>query len=115
MVHRPNLLHTVGGKAMAWELRRGRRYFYRGVRYGARVKKIYYGNGVTSRLAAEMDVKRRVERQIEARAWESEKAHLAAAQDLTQNMQDGCDLLVSAVLLAAGLHRQNRQPWRVWN
>jgi len=100
---------------MAWELRHGKRYFYRGVRYGAQVKKIYYGNGVTGRLAAEMDVKRRVERQIDARAWETEKAHLAAAQDLTQNVQDGCDLLASAVLLAAGLHRQNRQPWRPWN
>ena len=36
---------------MAWEKRGNRMYFYKSVRYGKRVRKIYFGGGVLGQIA----------------------------------------------------------------
>lgn len=101
---------------MAWEKRHKKQlYFYKSVRVGRRVKKVYCGSGASGRAAEKAEAARRARRDAEARAWGEFKARLEALQTLGNRFREGCELLRDAVLLLAGFHRPNRQPWRKWD
>ena len=53
---------------MSWETRNGRRYFYRSVRDGAKVRKVYVGSGDAGR-AAELVNEMRREQEQQVRDW----------------------------------------------
>jgi hypothetical protein len=99
---------------MAWEKRGGRTYFYRSVREGGRVKKLYYGTGEVGKLAAEVDARRRAGRKVEEDARKRRKDQLDTAIAMTHELARGCELLASAALLLAGYHRGQRHRWRPW-
>lgn len=96
---------------MAWELRSGRRYMYRSVRHGHRVRKVYLGAGEAAQRAAEKDAAMRAKRaadQVELAAFQAE---LASVDHLTAEIQQGVDLLAEAALFAHGFH-QHHGEWR---
>jgi hypothetical protein len=97
---------------MAWETRRGRKYYYRSRRVGGRVVKQYFGRGPVAELAAAMDADQRARRAAEAEVARCEQARLEPVQAATSQLDDVCDLLVNAMLISAGYHRPNYGPWR---
>jgi hypothetical protein len=99
---------------MAWEKYGRRRYYYRSVRRGGKVNKVYYGAGPAGQLAAAVDTLRRAEQRAEANARKAQKDRLDAAVTLTRDLSGGCEVLAAATLLTAGYHRPSRHPWRIW-
>ena len=97
---------------MAWEKHDQRAYYYRSIRVGGRVKKVYCGAGVVGRSAAEADARRRIEEQARRSALLAEKQRLKELESLAGQLGEQCELLAEAALLAAGYHRPFRQPWR---
>jgi hypothetical protein len=100
---------------MGWEKHRARAYYYRSVRAGNQVRKVYCGGGDAGRAAAEADAARRRQRQADALAWLDERSRLESAAATAKFYEQMCELLTQAVLLAAGFHRLKRSPWRAWD
>jgi hypothetical protein len=96
---------------MAWHTRGSRRYYYRSRWQNGRSVRLYVGTGPFAEAAAAMDAQRRVEREIQARAWRDEQARCEAAQVPLLELCRVTDLLAHAVLLAAGFHQHDR-AWR---
>src|SRR5688572_28571797 len=88
---------------MAWEARRGgRRYLYKSIREGNRVRKVYLGAGPTAELAALWDA-REAEECSEARY--AEDVERKPLQELDGRVGEYCrdvEQLVRAALTAAG-------------
>ena len=98
---------------MAWEQRgTAGPYFYRSVRHGGRVTKVYYGKGVAAGEAAKKVERRRVAREQGRRAILAEMAHADPIRLLTAEADAEMKLLTEATMLAAGFHRSNYGPWR---
>ena len=68
---------------MGWEQRRGRCYYYRSVRQGARVTKEYLGSGPAAALAASIEARQREERAQRRRRAAEERARWADLERLT--------------------------------
>jgi hypothetical protein len=100
---------------MAWEQRGNHRYYYRGVCQDGRVKKIYCGGGFAGLAALDADIRRREERQAQLLAWLTFRRRLDEIETLSRQLQERCDLLAQAILLASGFHRLNRFPWCRWH
>jgi hypothetical protein len=99
---------------VAWERRRNKLYFYHSIRDGGKVRKIYLGAGPDARQAADAGRRRREERDRlrESEALELLRLEAVLAQAL--RLEALVRLLTEAALLAVGLRRQNRRPWRPW-
>ena len=100
---------------MAWERRAKSAYYYRSVRVGSSVTKVYCGGGAAGRAAAEADAARRRRRQVDALAWQRERSSLESVAAAGRLYEEACALLAEAVLLAAGFRRAKRSPWRPWH
>ena len=97
---------------MAWEVRDGRRYYYRLRKVGGRVRREYVGRGPIALLAAELDRQGRAERQARRQLIRAEQERLMAADGPADELDEKADLLVRAALLATGFHRHDRGEWR---
>jgi hypothetical protein len=94
---------------MGWE--RGI-YYTRSRRENGRVVREYVGSGRIGELAAELDA---IER--DRREWEAlEDRRVRAEQDelvaTLTDLNDRCDLLTRAALIAAGYRQHKRGEWR---
>lgn len=99
---------------MAWERRgkNGNRYFYRSFRdAGGKVRKRYYGRGPMGQLAANLGAAAQTERKAAAEDWQKQKQQHDAVSAAVEAFCEECDLLLSAVMLAAGYH-EHRGQWR---
>jgi hypothetical protein len=96
---------------MAWERRRGRRYFYRPVRRGGRVVKEYYGNGPAAEAAERLLAEARRARAAEAVAVREMGAKLGTLDRVMGELDVACRRLTEAAMRAAGYRRSNYQ-WR---
>ncbi len=99
---------------MAWEKRGNLFYYYRSVRCDGKVKKVYYGSGLTGRLAADMVARHQAERKAARLAHRAMQEQISKAVALNEELGRACDLLAAASLLAAGFHRPCRHRWRIW-
>src|SRR3954470_25052496 len=90
--------------------RRG--YYYRSVRDGDRVLRVYLGRGPAAQLAALLVEERRAERRARALAWRAEEARWEAAAARQRELDELGEMLARAALLAAGYHQHDRGPWR---
>jgi hypothetical protein len=99
---------------MAWEKRGKRLFYYRSVRVGSRVKKLYRGSGIVGQAAATADAARRQRRQADALAWREKQARLESVARVGRAYRAAGAVVMEAVLLAGGLHRVQRSPWRPW-
>ena len=88
-------------------------YYYRSVRRGNQVRRIYCGRGPAAELMATQDAQRGAERATQAQAARDEQAPWDAAESPFAELQYGLDLLVRSCLLLAGYYRHDRGEWRL--
>jgi hypothetical protein len=97
---------------MAWESRQGKQYYYRSVRVGHTVRRVYAGTGEDGQQAAAEDARRRAARlareearREEAELWDEAESQLGEFVRLTEN-------LARAALMTAGYFRHARGHFR---
>ena len=94
---------------MAWELRNGKRVYYRSRRKGKQVERDYFGEGDRARLAAALDdEKRRQERQESETIAALRQQWLDGCKPLDQ-LTAGTQALVHATLVAAAIKTRSRK------
>jgi hypothetical protein len=96
---------------MGWEQRGGRRYYYRKVREGGRVRSEYMGAGPCAELIAAFDDWDRLDRQCRR---DEEKAELLVEDQLDRRIAEASWAVASithATLAATGHHKHKGQ-WR---
>jgi|SRR5580704_4089178 hypothetical protein len=101
---------------MAWEVRGDRRYYYRSVREGGKVRRVYVGRGPVAEAAAEFDA---LARSVRDDARDRSKAaggdwqrRLAAALEPLRRLDALVGALAALTLVDAGYHRPHRGAWR---
>ncbi len=96
---------------MALETRDGNLYYYRHVRDGDRVRKVYVGSGELARVVYEQDLTKRTaekhRRKEEREEWEELEGLASSVEELC----DVTEILTRAYLIASGYRRYQRH-WR---
>jgi hypothetical protein len=93
------------------ECRNGQLYYYRSVRDGEKVRKVYVGAGEFARISHEEDILRRTSRRAQR---EREKAELERLKDLValvEEFSEAAKVLVTAHLVDGG-YRKRKGEWR---
>jgi hypothetical protein len=93
------------------ERRNGQLYYYRSVRDGEKVRKVYVGAGEFARICYETDILRRTSRRAQR---ERERAELEKLKSLVaplEEVSDVADVLVIAHLVDGG-YRKRKGEWR---
>jgi len=93
------------------ERRDGRLYYYRSVRDGERVRKVYVGAGEFARICSETDILRRTGRRAQR---EQERAELERLEGLVapvEEVSEAAKVLVIAHLVDGG-YRKRKGEWR---
>ncbi len=97
---------------MAWEKRKKKVYYYESERVGETVRKKYYGRGLgamaRSLLALREEKRKRDEQQ---QVHNFEKA-VEVADEWVQMLENSCNTMMTAMLVAAGLHQEKGRNWR---
>ena len=96
---------------MTLERRDGRLYYYRSVRDGERVRKVYVGAGEFARICSETDILRRTGRRAQR---EQERAELERLEGLVapvEEVSEAAKVLVIAHLVDGG-YRKRKGEWR---
>jgi hypothetical protein len=88
------------------ECRDGNIYYYRSVRDGERVRKVYVGAGEIARIAHESDVLRRTGQQAERERQQAELKRLEAIATPVLELSEAAEILLRAHLIDAGYHRR---------
>lgn len=97
---------------MAWKTIQGRRYFYKTVRVGGKVKSVYVGVGPAAELVA-LEVERgKVKRAANRKSIQDEKTAIDTLQQMAEEALDEFQLLMRAVFIAGGLYLHHRHEWR---
>jgi hypothetical protein len=96
---------------MAWETRRGRKYYYRKVREGNRVRSIYVGADENACLVAEVDAKCRQSYTDEHAAARRVREFHDQVDDQINQILSITEILTEGALMAAGFHTRKRE-WR---
>jgi hypothetical protein len=97
------------GLSMGWE--RGR-YYTRSRKVNGRVVREYVGAGRVAELAAQLDALDRDQREDERDARRAARAEFDALADKLSDLNERCDLITRAALIAAGFHQHKRGEWR---
>ena len=100
---------------MAWELRNGKRYYYRKIRQGKRVVSEYIGGSEFAELLFQLDEINRVEKMLSEFAWKAEKDEV---KDLGKGISQLTKIIsgmVRASLLISGYHSHKGQWRRIRN
>jgi len=93
------------------ERRDGNLYYYRSVRDGEKVRKVYVGAGEFARLSAEGDILRRTDRKAQRAQEMAELGRLRALADPVLELVEAAEILARAYLIASGCHR-HKGEWR---
>jgi hypothetical protein len=111
----PRQLHariTNGGADMGWEARAGGTYYYyRSVRVGGRIKRLYLGRGAIAAEAEWLDADARKRRNDEREALRADLQSVEPLEKVMQDLDQVCRRMFEAVLLGAGYH-QSVRTWR---
>src|SRR5579871_4275907 len=97
---------------MSWD-KRGKNgpYYYRSIRVGVRVRKVYVGRGQQAEEVARQIEQQRKERQAQREAQKREQGQMSVAEQRLQEIQDLADALMRAVFIGMGLH-EHKGEWR---
>jgi hypothetical protein len=87
------------------ERRNGRLYYYRSVRDGEKVRKVYVGAEEFARIFAEGDILRRTDRKAQRERNKAELERLEAMAASVEELSEAAEVLVRAHLVNAGYHR----------
>jgi hypothetical protein len=93
---------------MAWN---SKRYYTRSIKRDGRVIRQYLGNKPAALVIAELDRKRRFERQQSAQQLRLLKAEMAELESLLQPLHDFADGAAALARIDAGYHNHKGQ-WR---
>lgn len=97
---------------MAWEKRRGKRYYYRATRRNGRVVKQYMGRGLAAKRAFDDDQLKAAYRKLEQERTRQFKKQLWSIDARMRLIRDGCRLALQATYLAAGYHQTRSLNWK---
>ena len=97
---------------MALENRDGNLYYYRSVRRGDEVRKVYVGSGEIARFAHEWDVMSRTEEEAERGRAQDEVERMEALGAPVRELCEISDVLARAHLAAYG-YRRVKGEWRL--
>jgi hypothetical protein len=97
---------------MALEKRGDNLYYYRSVRNGEKVRKVYVGSGELARIAHEGDILRRTGREAEREQEKAELERLEALAAPIRELADAAEILAHAHLIAGG-YRRYEGHWRL--
>src|SRR5450631_3468465 len=87
-------------------------HYYRSVRVGAKVKRVYVGCGEKARLADAADKQRRLRQRIDRSKLQADRQQWQAACAPLNELIAVTNLLVKAVLLVEGFHQHQQGAWR---
>lgn len=90
---------------MALEKRGGNLYYYRSIRDGDKVRKVYVGAGELARIAHESDILRRSSQEAERERHREELERLEAFAAPLEEVSEAAEILARAHLIASGCHR----------
>ena len=90
---------------MALERRDGNLYYYRSVRDGEKVRKVYEGSAEPARIAHEREIMNRALREHERRESAKELERMEALAAPVLALSEAAEILVRAHLIACGYHR----------
>jgi hypothetical protein len=94
------------------ERRNGRRlYYYRSVRDGEKVRKVYVGAGEFARICSETDILRRTSRRAQRELERAELERLEGLVALVEEVSEVSKVLVTAHLVDGG-YRKHKGEWR---
>jgi hypothetical protein len=96
---------------MALEKRNGNLYYYRSVRDGDKVRKVYEGSGELARIAHEREIMNRAAGEHERREEREELDRIEALAARVLQLSEATEVLVRAHLVAAG-YRRYQGKWR---
>ena len=96
---------------MALEKRDGNLYYYRSVRDGEKVRKVYWGSGELARIAHEREIMNRAAREHERREACKELERLEALAAPVLELCEAAEILAHAHLIASG-YRRYQGHWR---
>ena len=100
---------------MAWSRRQCRRYYYRSVRNGHKVTKVYCGCGQAGERAAKEDAERRAARAAARQSWAELRREIERIEALSRQLSVVCSIFADAFMVLAGFHRPFRAPWKLRN
>jgi hypothetical protein len=90
---------------MTLERRDGRSYYYRSVRDGDKVRKVYVGAGEKARISHEEDVLRKTGRKARLEQEKENLERLEALAAPVLEVSEAAEILARAHLVAAGYHK----------
>ena len=96
---------------MGWELRNGKRYYYRKIRQGRRVISEYVGAGEFAELLFEIDGLDRADKTLSRIAWKDEKDEVKKLNKDINQFIKVINGMARASLLTFGYHPHKGQ-WR---
>ena len=96
---------------MTLERRNGRLYYYRSVRDGEKVRKVYVGAGEVARICYETDMLRRTDRRAHQERERTELERLEGLVALVEEFSGAAKVLVIAHLVDA-VYRKRKGEWR---
>jgi hypothetical protein len=93
------------------ERRNGQLYYYRSVRDGEKVRKVYVGAGEFARICSETDILRRTGRRAQRERERTELEKLEGLVALVEEVSEAAKVLVTAHLVDGG-YRKHKGEWR---
>ncbi len=96
---------------MALEQRDGRTYYYRTIREGGKVRRVYLAAGELARIAHERETMNAAAEEERRKREREDLESLKALAAPLRELDEGAEILTRAVLVAAGYHRHKGQ-WR---
>jgi hypothetical protein len=97
---------------MTLEKRDGNLYYYRSVRDGEKVRKVYMGSGELARIAHEREIRNRAAEERERQEELKEREKLEALASPVVGLCEVAEILVRAHLIAGG-YRRYQGHWRL--
>jgi hypothetical protein len=97
---------------VALEHRDGCTYYYRTVRSGDKVRKIYLGAGELARIVHEREIMNRTLKAAKRDRDREELEHLEALAAPVMELCEISDVLTRAAIVASGFHR-HKGEWRM--
>jgi crotonobetainyl-CoA:carnitine CoA-transferase CaiB-like acyl-CoA transferase len=96
---------------MTLEKRHGNLYYYRSVRRGDKVQKVYIGSGELARIAHERETMSRAAEEHQRQEAERAREKLETLAAPVLELSEAAEILTRAHLIAAGF-RRHKGEWR---
>ena len=96
---------------MAWEVRRGRKYYYRSRRVNGRVVKEYAGTGPAAEEAARLDAEKAAEKERQRKSLRETIESMEEMDRILAPLHELVDVVVHFAMTDAGYHKC-RGEWR---